>query len=169
MSHSDQDAMRAFEERLRSWVPSPGGLDRDRMLFEAGRAEAEGPIRGRISSGFWRLATAAAVLLASGLGWAWQNERSQRRALELAFARPVPPPSVTVGSTSELMTKRQERETAVDPTSYLALVQQAKRREQAAILEPERAEPGPVQKIQATSPPRPVPLRPHDYDRVIAL
>ena len=81
MFNPDQDHLSSLEERLRSWVPSAGGLDRDRMLFEAGRAGAQGPIQAVGSASSWRYATAAAVLLASGLGLAWYNERSQRRAL----------------------------------------------------------------------------------------
>ena len=44
-----------FERRLAAWRPAVGGLDRDRMLYEAGRAAARAD--GRVQS--WRLATAA--------------------------------------------------------------------------------------------------------------
>jgi hypothetical protein len=169
MSNRNEDSIRAIEERLRSWVPSAGGLDRDRMLFEAGRAEVQGPVRDNVGSWLWRFATAASLLLASSLGWAWQNERSQRRALELTVTRLASPSPASLGSTVELMTKRQERETSVDPMSYLALVRKVNRLEESPTFEQKRAEPGPVQKMNATSPPRPVPMRPHDFDRVIAL
>ena len=112
MFNPDQDHLSSLEERLRSWVPSPGGLDRDRMLFEAGRAEVQGPIQAGTSARLWKYATAAAVLLASGLGMAWHNERSQRRALELTFARLAPPPPAPFVSTPELITERQEKEAA---------------------------------------------------------
>ena len=111
MFNPDQDPVSSLEERLRSWVPSAGGLDRDRMLFEAGRAAAQRPIASAgTSTRLWKLATAAAVLLASGLGLAWHNERSQRRALELTFARPAPPPPAPlVTSTPELIAERREK------------------------------------------------------------
>src|SRR4029077_18348169 len=87
MFNPDQNPVSPFEERLRSWVPSARGLDRDRMLFEAGRAQGQESLRARTSARLWKLATAAALLLASGLGMAWHSERSQRRDLELAQTR----------------------------------------------------------------------------------
>ena len=167
MFNPDEDHLSSLEERLRSWVPSPGGLDRDRMLFEAGRAEVQGPIQAGTSARLWKYATAVAVLLASGLGMAWHYERSQRRALELTFARLAPPPAVV--STPELIAERQEKERVVDPTSYLALVRQVNRLEDAANFEPHRTAPGTVPSVRAADPPRAAPLRPHDWDRVISL
>ena len=120
MFNPDEDELSSLEARLRSWVPSPGSLDHDRMLFEAGRAEVQRPIQAGTRANLWKFATAAAVLLASGLGMAWHNERSQRRALELTIARLAAPPSVPLTPTPELIAKRQEKEPAVDPTSYLA-------------------------------------------------
>ena len=169
MFNPDEDQLSSLEERLRSWVPSAGGLDRDRMLFEAGRAEVQGPIQAGTRANLWKFATAAAVLLASGLGMAWHNERSQRRALELTFARLAAPPSVPLTPTPQLITERQEKEPAVDPTSYLALVRQLKRLEDATNLEPQRTAPGTVQRVRAADPPQTTPLRPRDWDRVITL
>jgi len=168
MFNPDQDHLSSLEERLRSWVPSPGGLDRDRMLFEAGRAEVQGTIEAGTRANLWKFATAAAVLLASGLGMAWHNERSQRRALELTFARLAPPPPAPLVATPELIAERQEKEAAIDPTSYLALVQQLKHLD-ATNLEPQRTAPGTVQRVRAADPPRAAPLRPRDWDRVITL
>ncbi len=169
MFNADEDQLSPLEERLRSWVPSPGTLDRDRMLFEAGRAEVQGPIQAETSARSWKYATAAAVLLASGLGMAWHNERSQRRALELTFARLAPPPPAPFVATPELMTERQEKQAAIDPTSYLALVRQVNRLEDASDLEPERTAPGTVPSVRAADLPQTAPLRPRDWDRVIAL
>ena len=53
-----------LERRLAAWRPAPGSLDRDRMLFEAGRAGVQIVDRTR----FWRLATAASTLVAVTLG-----------------------------------------------------------------------------------------------------
>ncbi|GEM_PF-1495241 len=169
MFNPDEDQMSPLEERMRSWVPSPGGLDRDRMLFEAGRAKVQGTIQAGTRANLWKFATAAAVLLASGLGMAWHYERSQRRALELTVARLAPPPPAPFVSTPELMTERREKEAAVDPTSYLALVRQVNRLEDAANFEPHRTAPEAVPKIRAADPPRAAPLRPRDWDRVISL
>lgn len=169
MFNPDEDPLSSLEERLSSWMPSAGGLDRDRMLFEAGRAEVQRSLRAGISARLWKYATAAAVLLALGLGMAWHNERSQRRALELTFARLAPPPPAPLVSTPELMTERQGKEAALDPTSYLALVRQLKRLEDATNLEPQRIAPGTVQKVRAADPPQTTPLRPRDWDRVITL
>jgi hypothetical protein len=168
MFNPDEDHLSPLEERLRSWVPSPGGLDRDRMLFEAGRAAVQGPILDRTSGRLWKYATAAAVLLASGLGMAWRHERSQRHGLELTIARLAPSPALLV-ATPELMTERQENETAIDPSSYLALVRQVNRPEAAADLEPHRNTPGTVPSVRAANPPQTAPLRPRDWDRVISL
>ncbi len=167
MFNPDEDHLSPLEERLRSWVPSAGGLDRDRMLFEAGRAAVQGPSRAGTSGRLWKYATAASVLLALGLRIAWHNERSQRRALELTIARQAPPPALV--STPDLMTERQEEETNVDPSSYLALVRQLRRLEDATNLEPQRTAPGTVQRVRAADPPQTAPLRPRDWDRVISL
>ncbi len=169
MFNPDQDHLSSLEERLRSWVPSAGRLDRDRMLFEAGRAQVKGPIQAGTRATLWKYATAAAVLLASGLGMAWHNERSQRRALELTVATLAPPPPAPFVATPELMTERQEKEAAIDPTSYLALVQQLKHLEDATNLEPQRTAPGTVPSVRAADPPQTAPLRPRDWDRVISL
>jgi hypothetical protein len=169
MFNPDLDPLSSLEERLRSWVPSPGGLDRDRMLFEAGRAEVLGPIPAGNSARLWKYATAAALLLASGLGMAWQIERSQRRALELTFARLAPPSPAPFVATPEFMTKRHEKAAAIDPTSYLALLQQVNRLEDAADLKPHRTAPGTVPSVRAADLPQTTPLRPRDWDRVISL
>jgi hypothetical protein len=167
MLNSDEEHLSSLEERLRSWVPSPVGLDRDRMLFAAGQAEVLGSIPARSRARLWKFATAAAVLLASGLGMAWHNERSQRRALELTFARLAPPPALV--SKPELMTERQKNEAAFDPASYIALVRQVNRPEDAADLEPHRTAKSTVPSVRATDPPQTAPLRPRDWDRVISL
>src|SRR5262249_43180209 len=85
----------ALEDRLATWRPATGALDRDQMLYDAGHAAARADIR--ISS--WRLATATLALISIGLGGllvhqeslrarerAWlAREQSQRLALETAF------------------------------------------------------------------------------------
>jgi len=169
MFNPDEDHLSPLEERLRSWVPSADGLDRDRMLFEAGRAEVQGPIQAGSSAALWKYATAAAVLLASGLGMAWHHERSQRRTLELTIARLASPPPAPYVASPELMTKFQEKEAAIDPTSYLALVRRVNLLEDAVDREPHRTAPGAVPSVRAADQPGAAPLRPRDWDRVISL
>jgi hypothetical protein len=77
----------ALERRLSAWRPCAGGLDRDRMLFDAGRASASAGGRP------WRLATAALLLATAGLGGllaqqraTLARERSHRLELETALA-----------------------------------------------------------------------------------
>ncbi len=167
MFHPDQEHLSPIEERLRTWVPTSGGLDRDRMLFEAGRGQTRGPVQAATQSPLWKWAAAAALLLASAFGMGWHHERSQRRSLELAFARQSSPAAVE--SRPELITQRREQEPAVDPTSYLALVRQVNRLDDAADLEPKRTAPGTNSGTRPADQPRTAPLRPRDWDRVISL
>ncbi len=168
MLNFDEEHLSSLEERLRSWVPSPGGLDRDRMLFEAGRAEVLGSIQARSHARLWRFATAAAVLLASALGMVWHNEHSQRRALELTIARLAPSPAPFV-ATPELIAERQENETAIDPSSYLALIRQVNRPGAAANLEPDPMARGIAPSVRDADSTQIAPLRARDWDRVISL
>jgi hypothetical protein len=127
--HEIAHDLTVLEHRLAAWQPAGRALDRDRMLYDAGRAaaEAESSLRS------WRLATAALVLVVIGLGgllvyersllaqerFLLARERSQRSALETALAArtsaseplpPAPPPRV---ETSEIE--------PLPPTSYFAL------------------------------------------------
>ena len=52
----------ALERRLAAWRPAGGALNRDRMLFDAGRATERA--EGRLWC--WRMATAVLVLLNAG-------------------------------------------------------------------------------------------------------
>lgn len=170
MFNSDQNRVSDLEQRLGSWVPSAGGLDRDRMLFEAGQAVgAAVPARGR--SRWWKFVAAAAAVLAMGLGLAWQNERRERLALQLDIARSSQPalPTAPVASTSVLMAQRHVRAVAPDRWSYLTLVRQVSRIEQGESLESTSTEPTSTKKVEPTRSLRNAPLRPRDIERVIAL
>jgi hypothetical protein len=68
----------ALELRLAGWRPAAGALDRDRMLYEAGRATAAAGARP------WRLATAALLLVSLGMGGLAAQQRS-RLGLERAL------------------------------------------------------------------------------------
>jgi hypothetical protein len=98
--HGPEGDLTDLERRLTLWRPAPVVLDRDRMLFEAGRAA--GRSEARLRAGL--LSTAALALVAAGLGVPLVRERAQRHALEVRIARqsiaapapsmpePAPPP-----------------------------------------------------------------------------
>jgi hypothetical protein len=169
MFNSDQDRVNDLERRLRSWVPSAGGLDRDRMLFEAGQAAAGAAVRAQGMSRWWKLATGAAAVLAMGLGLAWHNERREHLALQLAIARSTPSALAPSDSISVLMADKHERAVAPDPSSYLALIRQVSRLEHDEALQASPTAPGSAGKVEPTRSVRNAPLRPRDFERVIAL
>jgi hypothetical protein len=171
MFNSDQDRLSDLEQRLRSWVPSAGGLDRDRMLFEAGQAAAGAAERARMMSRWWKFAAGAAAVLALSLGVAWRNERRERLALQLDIARSSQPALLTapVASRSVLMAQRHVKAVAPDRWSYLTLVRQVSRIEQGESLEPPSTEPTTKEKVEPTRSLRNAPLTPRDFERVIAL
>lgn len=74
--------LKDLERRLEQWRPSPGSLDRDRMLFEAGRAAARAESWGRLGMAL----TACFALVAVGLGGLLVRERGYRHALEVTLA-----------------------------------------------------------------------------------
>ncbi len=74
--------MTDVERRLAAWRPATSSLDRDRMLYDAGRAAA----RADGLSGSWRLATAAVALVAALLGGLLANERSHSLTLAASLA-----------------------------------------------------------------------------------
>lgn len=160
MFDPDENDLNMLEERLRSWMPSAGGLDRDRLLFETGRARA--------SARLWKLATAAAILLSFGLGTGWLHERAQRRDVEPALSRPSPP-VVSHPPVPEVVAERPEPVTPVDPLSYLGLIRQVKNMDDAADFGPHRIAPHRASKVHSADLPTTQPLRPHDFDRVISL
>ncbi len=106
-----RDDLTHFEQWLAALRPASGGLDRDRMLFEAGRASARAEGRARA----WALTAAASVLVAVGLALGLARERSRRLDLERSLVaasrispaiEPPSPPSPPID---------------VAPDSYLAL------------------------------------------------
>ena len=161
----------ALERRLSAWRPSAGSLDRDRMLYDAGRAAAGAGARP------WRLMAASLLLATLGLSamLARQHsslarerallaqERAQRRQFETALAARLSPSISTVS-----------QYTAAEPpasSSYLVLTaglvagvdDPASHR---TFGDPEPRAPAPAPE---GGPPRPSPLRPHDIRRVLEL
>ena len=68
-----------LERRLARWRPATVGLDRDRLLFEAGRASARGLAR--------LISSLALMLVAAVLGVLLVGERNQRHFLEFRLAQ----------------------------------------------------------------------------------
>jgi hypothetical protein len=113
-----QDDLTDLERRLTALRPTAQALDRDRMLFEAGRASARGEGRA------WVLSAAASALMVVGLGVALARERSRALGLErdLIAAGEVPaaPPIAVTAAPRE-----PSPPVEVAPDSYLALSRRA--------------------------------------------
>jgi|GEM_PF-6731167 len=106
--------MNDLEWPLAGLRPVLGTLNRDRMLYEAGRASARGEARDRLL-----MAASALLLVASlGLGGLLVQERARRQALEVALAardQEAIPPS------EKLVLPKSSPVVEIAPTSYLAL------------------------------------------------
>lgn len=77
-----QDELNETERRLAGWSPAAPMLNRDRMLFEAGRAAARTEARGRLAM----IVAADFAVLAIAIGvWALREDAARKR-LELALA-----------------------------------------------------------------------------------
>jgi len=131
-----------LERRLARLRPAAGGLDRDRMLYEAGRAAARADSRTR-------LASAAAMAMAIGcvgLGGLLARERGHRLDLERALAdtRPREPDPGRLAPSPPVPAARP------GPDSYLALTRRAL---VAGLDDP----PGPVEPRRFGSPIPPEP------------
>jgi hypothetical protein len=162
----------ALERRLAAWRPSAGALDRDRMLYDAGRAS--------VGVRPWRLAAAALLLATTGLGGLLVQQRSQlareralladershRLELETALAARIEASRPSSQVTAMVGAPAIE---PLAPSSYLVLT--ARLTEGAADAasadaDSERRKPAPD---PAEGPLRTAPLRPRDIRRVIEL
>jgi hypothetical protein len=164
-----------LERRLRSWQPSLGGLDRDRMLFDAGRAAARAA-RPPLLRARWPLVSAAAALLACALGVAWNAERAGRRELEIALGEASQRQNDrNEGARDEVASARiGEPDTAhdhrpLDSSSYLVLVRQLVPTH-GETGQPRNEVPLEARRLRPVLPPRePSPLGVRDLKRVIPL
>jgi hypothetical protein len=84
--HDEVDLSR-IEARLGGWSPSPGGLDRDRLLYEAGRADADARHRVRVRLSLAVSLAATLAAFGSGLAWKAEHDRGTRLEAELASTR----------------------------------------------------------------------------------
>jgi hypothetical protein len=162
----------SLERRLAAWRPAAGALDRDRMLYDAGRAAA--------GARTWRLAAAALLLAAVSLGGLLVNEREQlarehsllarermhRLEAETALAARAraSEPSPAIPATAPAIEPPA-------PDSYLVLTARLAQ----GVAEPPWPDVGREPAPTGSSPrssepsPRPVPLRPIDIQRVLEL
>ncbi len=110
--------MTEVERRLAAWRPATGSLDRDQVLYDAGRAAARADGVGRS----WRVATVALVLVAALLGGLLANERSRCLKLETSLASASgtkPPPQA-----GEIELPASDKTPAIEPfapSSYFVL------------------------------------------------
>jgi hypothetical protein len=135
-----QGRLNELERPLSGLRPVTVGLNRDRMLFDAGRAAARADARGR----FLTLA-AAALAVVTGLGLSLFIERSRRHSLEVALAgfehRQQSPPSSSIPPVSIATND-------ASPYSYraLSLLENSgglcEFRPPIGALQPDRAPPG---------------------------
>jgi len=110
---------------LAALVPTAPGIDRDRLMYEAGRAAVVLPTRSRHSAWLWPLSTAALALLSAGLSallFSGSGVREQIVYVERAAARPAGSLQTAIGINND--TGQQDTPVApqtVDPDGYLAL------------------------------------------------
>ncbi len=128
-----------LERRLAGWSPSAPRLDRDRMLFEAGRAAARAESAVR-----WRVASALAVLLVAANVAAMVRIVGRPGAVRDVIVTKAPEPA------SEPIRPLPIAEP--DPSSYLRLTQQWR-------SGPSDAQPAPPPTVRTPSNPEP-PLSP---------
>jgi hypothetical protein len=116
MSDEARDAsLGALESQLTSLTPQPSSLDRDYLLYHAGRASVR-------QGWLWQAATGFLVLVVAALSLALLYRPIQRseplvveRVVYLPAERPVPPPSPAATSSVPVV-----RAGAGDPTQLVA-------------------------------------------------
>ena len=104
-----------LERRLTRWQPTAAGLNRDRVMYESGRAAARADVKASAAL----FATAAVVIVSAVLGTMLVRERAARNALEGQIARLGPPPGRITTPIEPPDSHFVLR--APEPESYLAL------------------------------------------------
>jgi hypothetical protein len=145
-----------IEGDLRRLKPGPIKIERDRLLFEAGRASQRAEHRGRLAS----ILGLAGFVAAIGFGGLFASEHARRVDLEVRLAEKetssVPPRMVV-----------ETRSLPPEPNSYLIL----RRNLLVGLSEPRS--PGPVEKDEGSSPgdihPLSQPLRARGSNGLIPL
>jgi hypothetical protein len=159
-----ENDMTEFERRLAAWRPAGGTLNRDRMLYSAGRAAAQAEGQNR----FWRLATAALVLMSTALAGLLARERSQRFALEKTLVIGHGPAKSL--SPAALLAQTPATE-SLAPNSYFELTAHlmASDLEASALAVGNDFKPTKPAPSLLRSLPTSLPLRPRDLNRVLDL
>jgi hypothetical protein len=70
------DELAAIEAALCSLTPAASGIDRDRLMFLAGKTAGNRGTRRRLAATFWPLATAASLVVAATFGVLWAADHS---------------------------------------------------------------------------------------------
>jgi hypothetical protein len=162
----------ALERRLSAWRPSAGALDRDRMLYDAGRAS--------VGVGPCRLAAAALLLATTGLGGLLVQQRSQlarerallaaershRRELESAL---VARTESSRASSSGPATAEIGATEPPAPYSYLVLTARLAGGDAGPAGVGDGPEPPGPARDPAGGPASPPALRPRDFRRALDL
>lgn len=105
----------AVEARLSQWQPSAAGLDRDRILFEAGRASVAYQTR-RVLAG----SVACLVLVGIAFGPIFFHERALRRSAEAQLAQALQPARLSAPDSPQA-----DVPSSPDGSTYLLLTHQA--------------------------------------------
>jgi hypothetical protein len=151
-----------LERRLAAWVPAATALDRDRMLYEAGRASAFGEGPGKA----WPSAAVVLALLLAGLGGVFARERSRRVALETVLAARPPAQAPALAATPPRVAPPVPSTERPDPSSYFVLTTRLSAGE--LDLPPVSRKPSTDDPPGATGP-QPPTLRPRGFERVFDL
>jgi hypothetical protein len=174
--HEIEIELRALESRLSTWRPANGALDRDRMLYDAGRSVAR--VQSYVQA--WRIATAAFLFLcvASGALLARQRivlahaqdllalERAQRLIVETRLAA-----QTQAAPTDASRSPEPEPAEPFAPNSYFVLASR-QAMEIAGSSSPGVNMPevnGRRERQRSNKPSRATPLRPRDYERILEL
>ena len=149
--------LKNFAERLVGWQPTAGNLDRDRLLYEAGREAGLAEARAMFRRRFWPMTAVAASLLALSVGLLITRAPDREQPTSRVDVVKGPRPDRAIGDETPIA--------PADPNSYLAL----SRRIGAGSLDSiptDRARTG-------SAPSNPVdsltPLRTRDLDRLLNL
>jgi hypothetical protein len=161
MNAPDHDPS-GFERRLASWLPAASALDRDRMLFEAGRASARAESRGKV----WPSAAVGLALLLVGLGGLFARERTRRLALETVLVARPPVQAPALALTPPPVAPPVLGAERLGPSSYFVLTTRLASGElDFPPVSPEHVAERPPRRTA----PQPPTLRPRGFERALDL
>jgi hypothetical protein len=161
MNAPDKDST-GFERRLAAWLPAATVLDRDRMLFEAGRAAARAEARVKV----WPSAALALAMLLMGLIGLFARERSRRLALETVLAARHPAQAPVFAAMPPRVALPGPSKERPDPSSYFVLTT---RLASGEMDFPPVSHESNTERPPARSGPPPPPLRPRGFERMLDL